>query len=104
MKSNELYITKSKLTEKIINQLQCQIPTKKIKKSIKEIINYLIIKISKGERIEIRRFGSFSLRIRTQYFGYNPKTKKKIHIKQKSIPFFKASKKLKKRINLSINK
>lgn len=89
----------SKLIEQIINQSNSNIPITIIKKAVKEIINYLIINISNGNRIEIRGFGSFSLHPRIAYFGYNPKTKKKIFLKEKLVPFFKPGKKLKNRVN-----
>lgn len=53
----------------------------------------------KGERIEIRGFGSLSVRKYKQYNGRNPKTGEKIPVKQKRLPFFKVGKELKKIVN-----
>lgn len=53
----------------------------------------------KGERIEIRGFGSFSVRSYKSYDGRNPKTGEKIPVKQKRLPFFKVGKELKERFN-----
>lgn len=52
-----------------------------------------------GERIEIRGFGSFSIRSYKTYNGRNPKTGEKIPVKQKRLPFFKVGKELNKKIN-----
>jgi len=52
----------------------------------------------KGERIEIRGFGSFSIRNYKTYDGRNPKTGEKIPVKPKRLPFFKVGKELKEKV------
>ena len=52
----------------------------------------------RGEGIEIRGFGSFSIRKYKAYFGRNPKTGEKIEVKPKKLPFFKVGKDLKERV------
>ena len=54
--------------------------------------------LKKGERIELRGFGSFSVREYEPYTGRNPKSGDKIHVKGKRLPFFKVSKVLRERI------
>jgi len=53
----------------------------------------------KDERIEIRGFGSFSIREYESYEGRNPKTGEKITIPGKKLPFFKAGKDLTTKLN-----
>jgi len=55
--------------------------------------------LKKGGRIEIRGFGSFSVREYGAYTGSNPKTGKKVDVKPKRLPFFKVGKELKERVN-----
>ena len=55
--------------------------------------------LKKGGRIEIRGFGSFSVREYGAYTGRNPKTGKKVDVKPKRLPFFKVGKELKERVN-----
>jgi integration host factor subunit beta len=55
--------------------------------------------LNKGERIEIRGFGSFSVRKYGAYTGRNPKTGKKTEVGPKRLPFFKVGKELKERVN-----
>ena len=55
--------------------------------------------LKKGGRIEIRGFGSFSVREYGAYTGSNPKTGKKVDVKPKRLPFFKVGKALKERVN-----
>ena len=68
-----------------------------------EIINLIldgfIDTLKKGGRIEIRGFGSFTVREYGGYMGKNPKTGKNVDVKPKKLPFFKGGKKLKKRVN-----
>jgi integration host factor subunit beta len=55
--------------------------------------------LKKGGRIELRGFGSFTVREYGAYTGRNPKTGKKIQVGSKKLPFFKVGKELKKRVN-----
>jgi len=53
----------------------------------------------KGDRIEIRWFGSFVVREYRSYAGRNPKTGKVVEVKSKRLPFFKVGKELRESIN-----
>ena len=68
-------------------------------KQAKDIINRIIIgftdTLKKGDRIEIRGFGSFSVREYKAYAGRNPMTGKNVGVKPKKLPFFKVGKELK---------
>jgi integration host factor subunit beta len=55
--------------------------------------------LKKGGRIELRGFGSFTIRKYKAYTGRNPKTGKKIQVGVKKLPFFKVGKGLKERVN-----
>jgi len=55
--------------------------------------------LKKKGRIEIRGFGSFSVREYEAYIGRNPKTGSNVEIKPKTLPFFTVGKELKDRIN-----
>ena len=50
--------------------------------------------LQRGEKIEIRGFGSFTVRVRRAKEGRNPKTGEKVFIPEKRIPFFKVGKEL----------
>lgn len=52
-----------------------------------------------GGRVEIRGFGSFSVREYEGYKGRNPKTGKKVQVGEKKLPYFKVGKELKDRVN-----
>ena len=53
----------------------------------------------KGERVEIRGFGSFKTKRYCGYVGRNPKTSEALEVKPKNFPFFKCGLELKRRIN-----
>jgi len=55
--------------------------------------------LARGDRVEIRGLCSFYVKEYDAYTGRNPKTGEKVKIKPKKLPFFKAGKELKKRVN-----
>jgi len=57
--------------------------------------------LAKGDRIEIRGFGSFAMRDYGNYTGRNPRTGENIAVKPKKSPYFKVGKELKVRMNRS---
>ena len=62
------------------------------------------VALAKGDRIEIRGFGSFVIREYKTYTGRNPKTGQEVEVEPKRLPFFKVGKELKERMNGSGNK
>ncbi len=55
--------------------------------------------LSKGDRIEIRGFGSFEVRQRKPRLGRNPKTGENVQVGTRRVPFFKVGKELKEKVN-----
>ena len=55
--------------------------------------------LEKGDRVEIRGFGSFSLHYREARTGRNPKTGDSVEVPSKSIPYFRAGKELRERVD-----
>ena len=55
--------------------------------------------LAKGERIEIRGFGSFGLNYRPPRVGRNPKSGEKVQVPEKYVPHFKAGKELRERVD-----
>jgi len=70
-----------------------------------EIVNLIFDgftdELKNGGRIEIRGFGSFSVRKYGAYTGRNPRTGKNLQVGSKKLPFFKVGKQLKARVNRS---
>ena len=55
--------------------------------------------LRRGEGIEIRGFGSFSIREYKEYEGRNPRTGETVHVRPKRLAFFKVGKELRERVN-----
>ena len=90
-------INKKDLIE-IIAKEQDQLPYRDIELSVKTIIKSMVNSLKKGERIEIRGFGSFSLRYRKPRVGRNPKSGQSVNIEERYVPHFKPGKNLKDRV------
>ena len=55
--------------------------------------------LSRGDRVELRGFGAFSVKHRDARTGRNPRTGAAVHVEEKHIPFFKTGKLLRDRLN-----
>ena len=93
-------INKKQLIE-IIADEQDQLPYKDIELSVKTIIESMVASLKKGKRIEIRGFGSFSLRYRKSRIGRNPKSGESVNIDERYVPHFKPGKDLKEKVKTS---
>src|SRR5215471_9350315 len=86
-------LTKADLIEEVLKVTE--LPRKESETIFESIIDAL----QKGDKIEIRGFGSFRTRQRRGRVGRNPKTGAKVEVPPKKIPFFKPSKELKDFVN-----
>ncbi|MDC2964598.1 integration host factor subunit beta [Gammaproteobacteria bacterium] len=91
-------MTKSDLIEKI-SFSQGQLPYRDVELSVKTIIEKMADRLSSGQRVEIRGFGSFCLHYRAPRIGRNPKTGEKVSLRGKHVPHFKPGKELRERVN-----
>ena len=70
---------------------------------VKRVIDRTLLNITeslaRGERVELRNFGVFSLRIRESKIGRNPRTGRSVFIPSRKVVFFKPGKEMKQRIN-----
>ncbi|HHV6891067.1 TPA: integration host factor subunit beta, partial [Haemophilus influenzae] len=89
-------MTKSELMEKL-SAKQPTLPAKEIENMVKDILEFISQSLEKGDRVEVRGFGSFSLHHRQPRLGRNPKTGDSVNLSAKSVPYFKAGKELKAR-------
>lgn len=55
--------------------------------------------LSRGNRVELRGFGAFSVKRRPERIGRNPRTGESVHVQEKYVPFFKTGKELRERLN-----
>lgn len=92
-------MTTSELIKKI-SKIIHYIPKKIIKTAIKEILEHIVFSLKKGKKVDIRGFGCFFINYRSTRTGRNPKTGNLLMLEEKYVPFFRAGKRLRNRINL----
>ncbi len=92
-------MTKSELIEVLAHKQQ-HLPYKDVETAIKMLIEQMSDCLSRGKRIEIRGFGSFSLHFRPPRIGRNPKTGAAVPLSGKYVPHFKPGKELRGRVNI----
>ncbi len=91
-------MTKSDLVEKLAEKIE-YLTKKDCEAIIETVFENMKYALQKGDKIEIRGFGSFTIRTRKAKEGRNPKTGEKVFIPEKKIPFFKVGKELREMIN-----
>ena len=98
MKMEGYYLmVKSELVEALAKKEN--LTEKKATEVIDLVFDGFVDELKKGGRIEIRGFGSFSVREYDAYKGRNPKTGNIVEVKQKKLPFFKVGRELKKKVD-----
>ena len=91
---------KSELIE-LLAKNNKEIPEKDIFLGVNLLLGYMTDSLTKGNRIELRGFGSFSLHHRPPRQAHNPKTMQKTVSKEKYASHFKPGKELRNRVNES---
>jgi len=90
-------VTKSELIERISEKLK--LPNGKAEQIVNCVFDSMVRALQEGEGIEIRGFGSFTVREYKAYEGRNPRTGETVHVAPKKLPFFKVGKDLRERVN-----
>jgi integration host factor subunit beta len=91
-------MTKSELIGRLAARFP-QLVTKDADFAVKMILDAMTSALSRGDRIEIRGFGSFALNYRPPRTGRNPKSGEKVQVPAKYVPHFKAGKELRERVD-----
>jgi len=91
-------MTKSELIARLAER-HSQLVAKDAEYAVKMILDAMTTSLVKGERIEIRGFGSFGLNPRPPRMGRNPKSGEKVWVPGKLVPHFKAGKELRERVD-----
>lgn len=91
-------MTKSELIRSIAERLP-HMPAKDLEVVVNTIFDTMTHALGVGDRIEIRGFGSFTVRERRARLGRNPKTGEAIDVPSKRVPFFTVGHELKRRVD-----
>ena len=91
-------MTKSELIGRLAARYP-QLVAKDAEFAVKVILDALSDALARGDRIEIRGFGSFALNYRPPRLGRNPKSGAKVQVPAKYVPHFKPGKELRERVD-----
>lgn len=70
-----------------------------VERMVDVILDEISGALARGDRVELRGFGTFSIRKREAREGRNPRTGAKVKVSEKVVPFFRAGKELRIRLN-----
>lgn len=72
-----------------------------VERIVQTVFEEITEALARGERVELRGFGAFSVKHRDARIGRNPRTGESVAVEQKAVPFFKTGKLLRERLNAS---
>ncbi len=91
-------MTKSELILRLAEQSP-HLYQRDVERIVTSIFDEISDALSRGDRVELRGFGAFSVRRRGPRIGRNPRTGEAVNVAEKCIPYFKTGKELRDRLN-----
>lgn len=70
-----------------------------VERIVNVILDEIIDSLARGDRVELRGFGAFTVKHRAARQGRNPRTGDTVFVEEKFVPFFKTGKELRERLN-----
>ena len=70
-----------------------------VERIVTTVFDEITAALARGQRVELRGFGAFTVKRRDARTGRNPRTGETVPVEEKSVPFFKAGKELRERVN-----
>jgi len=89
---------KSELVQRVASQ-NPHVYQRDIEKIVSAILDEMVEALRRGDRVELRGFGAFSVKLRGARQGRNPRTGAVVAVAKKAIPAFKTGKEMRERIN-----
>ena len=86
---------------KLISVRNPHLDQRDVEKIVNVLIDEIIAAMARGDRVELRDFGVFSVRQSPSRIGRNPRTQAAVAVEKKVHPFFKAGKEMRARLNRS---
>ncbi len=90
---------KSELVQKIADQYP-ELYQRDAENVVNAILDEIVDALAKGDRVEIRGFGAFSVKKRDARLGRNPRTGEHVSVAEKVVPVFKAGKEMRFRLKM----
>ena len=91
-------MTKSELIQRLA-EMNPHLYQRDVERIVSTIFDEISVALARGDRVELRGFGAFSVKMRDARVGRNPRTGASVNVARKSVPFFKAGKDLRERLN-----
>ncbi|MFV3076697.1 integration host factor subunit beta [Niveispirillum fermenti] len=91
-------MTKSELIQRLAER-NPHLYQRDVEKIVTTIFDEITEALARGDRVELRGFGAFSVKQRDARTGRNPRTGESVEVDEKVIPFFKTGKQLRERLN-----
>ena len=91
-------MTKSELIQRIAEQ-NPHLYLRDVERIVATIFDEITATLASGDRVELRGFGTFTVRQREARTGRNPGTGEAVEVDAKQVPFFKCGKELRERLN-----
>ena len=91
-------MTKSKLIQRLA-ELNPHLYQRDVERIVSTIFDEITAALERGDRVELRGFGAFSVKYRGARTGRNPRTGAAVEVDSKAVPFFKTGKQLRDLIN-----
>lgn len=90
-------MTKADIIELVAKR--SDLPKKQAEMVVNTVLMSVVEALDAGEKVELRGFGSFRMKMREARTARNPKTGEKVQVEQKKVPYFRAGKELRELIN-----
>ena len=91
-------MTKSELIQRLA-EMNPHLYQRDVERIVSTIFDEISVALARGDRVELRGFGAFSVKARDARIGRNPRTGASVNVARKFVPFFKAGKDLRERLN-----
>jgi integration host factor subunit beta len=98
IKGDARAMTKSELVMRI-SERNPHLYQRDVERIVSTIFEEITGALTRGDRVELRGFGAFSVKGRNARVGRNPRTGETVQVARKSVPYFKAGKELRERMN-----
>ncbi|MFA5538473.1 MAG: integration host factor subunit beta [Gemmobacter sp.] len=89
---------RSELVQKIADE-NPHLTQRHVERIVRTVFEEITSALARGDRVELRGFGAFSVKERDARLGRNPRTGEAVEVEEKKVPFFKTGKLLRDRLN-----
>ena len=90
------------IKSELVQRIQAQNPhlyQRDVEKIVNAVFGEIVAAMARGDRVELRGFGAFSIKQRPARTGRNPRTGTHVVVDQKCVPLFKTGKEMRERLN-----